>query len=341
MTKIHEKSIAMITGKSKVAGRIMDLVRKYSVLEEPVLLLGETGVGKNHVAELIHKYSGKKEDFISVHTPGVANDLFESQLFGHRKGSFTGASSDAIGYVARAEGGTLFLDEIAELPSGIQAKLLRLIDKKRYTRLGDSVERQAAVRIIAATNKDLRKLVEHNLFREDLYFRLNVLPIVIPPLRERSEDIPDFLAESSHLLRQKKLSNEAIKILVNYSWPGNIRELQSVLTRVGIDYEGDKIGVEIAEFVEKKYISPKGIPKCEKLNEIWQRLKEGGTFWEEVKEPFLHRELNRSEVRTILDSGLNECGRKYKNVIRLFNLEEKEYHRFMSFLNEHDLNKDN
>lgn len=338
--KRNEKGAAGITGKSAAVIRIRALVRKYTLVEEPVLLLGETGVGKNHVAELIHKYSGKEGNFVSLHTPGVAEDLFESQLFGHRKGSFTGASSDTTGYVARAACGTLFLDEIAELSPDIQAKLLRLIDKKSYTQLGDSVERQADVRIIASTNKDLRELIAKKLFREDLYFRLNVLPIFIPPLRERREDIPDLLVESVSLLRKKKLNRAAIKVLVDYSWPGNIRELRSVLTRAGIDYEGDEIGAEIAEFFEKGFASSDNPPGNSKLARIWQELKDGGTFWEVVKKPFLRRELNRDEVKVILSQGLNECGSKYKNVARLFNLEDGEYHCFMSFLNENDLNKD-
>jgi DNA-binding NtrC family response regulator len=337
--KGDEKGAQGITGKSDAVIRIRTLVRKYSIVEEPVLLLGETGVGKNHVAELIHNYSGKEGNFVSVHTPGVAEDLFESQLFGHCKGSFTGASSDTTGFVARAAGGTLFLDEIAELSQDIQAKLLRLIDKKSYTRLGDSLERQADVRIIAATNKDLRELIANKLFRADLYFRLNVLPILIPPLRERREDIPDLLAENAGLLRNKKLAPAAIGVLVDYPWPGNIRELRSVLTRAGIDYESDEIGAEITEFFEKDIAPPVGPPGNSKLERIWLDLKGGGTFWEVVKKPFLHRELNRDEVRAILSQGLNECGRKYKNVAKLFNLEDGEYHSFMSFLNENDLNK--
>jgi DNA-binding NtrC family response regulator len=338
--KRNEKSVAGITGRSEAVIRIRTLVRKYAIVEDPVLLLGETGVGKNRVAELIHKYSGKKGDFVSVHTPGVAKELFESQLFGHCKGSFTGAGSDTTGYVARAAGGTLFLDEIAELCQDTQAKLLRLIDKKSYTRLGDAHERRTDVRIIAATNKDLRELIAKKLFREDLYFRLNVLPITIPPLRERHEDIPELLSESVGLLKRKKLNKDAVRVLVNYAWPGNIRELCSVLTRAGIEYEHDEIGAEIAEFFEKDFPSLSTVVNENgKMDRIWQELKDGKTFWETVKKPFLRRELNRDEVKTILAQGLNECGRKYKDVARLFNLKDFEYHRFMSFLNGNDLNK--
>jgi len=332
-----EQGAEGISGRSEAAERIRSLVRKYAIVDEPVLLLGETGVGKNRVAELIHKYSGRKGDFVSVHTPGVSKDLFESQLFGHRKGSFTGAIADTSGYVARAEGGTLFLDEISELSSEVQAKLLRLIDAKSYTRLGEAVERRADVRIVAATNKDLRKLIAENHFREDLYFRLNVLPIHVPPLRERREDIRDLLDEFAGKLKGKKLGREAVRVLINYSWPGNIRELKSVLIRAGINSEIDEINGEIRNYLEGKFPLQGASEKDAKINRIWQDLREGRTFWEVIKKPYLKRDLNRHEVQTILSQGLNECEYKYKYVAKLFNLKDREYHRFMSFLHDNEL----
>jgi transcriptional regulator with PAS, ATPase and Fis domain len=274
-----------------------------------------------------------------VHTPGVSRDFFESQIFGHRNGSFTGASADTFGFVAAAEGGTLFLDEIADLSPDVQAKLLRLIDARTYMRLGEAVERQADVRIVAATNKDLRDLIVKKLFREDLYFRLNVLPIVIPPLRERREDIQDLLAEFSGKLNGQKLGKEAVRVLMNHSWPGNIRELKSVLIRAGINSEKDEINGEIEEFIEKDFPSPATVPGNGKLDRIWMELKDGKTFWEAVKKPFLRRELNRAEVKSILYQSLNECGGKYTGALRSFNLDEGEYHRFMSFLSKNDLNE--
>ncbi len=335
--KRREKGAEGISGSSEAADRIRSLVRKYAIVEEPVLLMGETGVGKNRVAELIHKYSGKKGNFVSVHTPGVAKELFESQLFGHRKGSFTGAISDTTGFVARAAGGTLFLDEIAELTPEIQARLLRLIDTKSYTRLGDAVERKAEVRIIAATNKDLRKLIEQKLFRDDLYFRLNVLPITIPPLRERREDIPDLLFECENLLRKKKLSRDALRVLRNYSWPGNIRELRSVLTRAGIDYDGVEIGPEIAEFFEKDFPLLSTVNENRKIDWIWQKLKEGKTFWEVVKEPFMKRDISRNEVKSIILRAKSESERSgcMKDCLPNLNISDQEYKKFLDFVNDY------
>ena len=198
----------------------------------------------------------------------MAKDLFESQLFGHRKGSFTGAIADTYGFVAAAETARCFLDEIADLSPDVQAKLLRLIDARTYTRLGEAVERRADVRIVAATNKDLKRLIGEKLFREDLYFRLSVLPIVISPLRERREDIPDLLEEFADKLKGKKLGKEAVRVLMNHSWPGNIRELISVLTRVGINSEKDEIDGEIEELIEKDFPSAIAIvPKNGKLDQ--------------------------------------------------------------------------
>ena len=324
--KRSEKNAEGISGHSDAAEKVRSLVRKYAVVEEPVLLLGETGVGKNRVAELIHKYSGKNGDFVSVHTPGVAMDLFESQLFGHRKGSFTGAIADTTGYVAQAEGGTLFLNEIAELCPDTQAKLLRLIDNKTYTRLGDSLEQRADVRIIAATNKDLRKLIEKKLFREDLYFRLNVLPIRIPPLRERREDINDLLEEFAGKLKGKKLTKEAVRVLMNYSWPGNIRELRSVLTRAGINLDGLEIGPEIAEFFERDFPTQTSAAGNGKLDRIWMELKDGKTFWEVVKEPFMKRDICHEDVRAIVQRALKESqGKGYmKDCLPVLNISSQE-----------------
>lgn len=325
-----------ISGRSKTADRVRTLVRRYAVADDPLLLLGETGVGKNRVARLIHGYSGRKGSFVLVHTPGVARELFESQLFGHRKGSFTGATEDTNGFVARAEGGTLFLDEIAELSPDVQAKLLRLIDEKTYTRLGDASERQADVRIVAATNRDLRQQVGQKLFRDDLYFRLNVLPILIPPLRERREDIPVLLADHQGLLRGMKLSKEAVKILTEYSWPGNIRELRSVLTRAGINHDGPEIGSEIADFIEKDFPMPV-VGADGKQDKIWRELRQGKSFWEVVWEPFMDRELDREALKAVLARAYAESHHSFKKMLQVLNIDDDKYHNFMSLMYKYKL----
>ncbi|MCU0236879.1 MAG: sigma 54-interacting transcriptional regulator [Acidobacteria bacterium] len=333
-----ERGSEGLSGCSQAAELIRTKVRKYAIVEEPVLLFGETGVGKNRAAELIHKYSGRQGNFVHVHTPGVSRDLFESQIFGHRKGSFTGACADTFGFVAAAEGGTLFLDEIADLSPDVQAKLLRLIDARTYMRLGEAVERQADVRIVAATNQDLKRLIVEKLFREDLYFRLNVLPIVIPPLRERREDIPDLLEEFAGKLNGRKLGREAVRVLMNHSWPGNIRELNSVLTRAGINSEKNEINEEIEEFIEKDFPSANAIASGNsKLDGIRLELMGGKNFWEAVWDPFIDREMDRETVKLVLNKFYDENGHNFKKLLKTFNLKDEKYHTFMSLLHKYHL----
>jgi len=326
-----------IVGRSAATVKIRELALKYALEEDPILLLGETGVGKNHLARLLHSFSGRGGSFVSVHTPGLPRELLENQLFGHRKGSYTGASDNAEGFVAQAEGGTLFLDEIAELPLEMQARILRLIDEKRYCRIGDPAERRADIRIIAATNRDLRQAVTEKSFREDLYFRLNVLPLSIPPLRERPEDVPALIEEFAPLLRGKKLLPAAMKVLAEYSWPGNVRELRTVLKKAAIHCEGEKIGPEVAGFLEKDLLMPANGNGNDRVEQIWQELKAGKSFWEVVKPAFKQREINRSEARVIIDRAVNASGGKYVSALPLFNLKQDDYHRFMTFLADHNL----
>jgi transcriptional regulator with PAS, ATPase and Fis domain len=192
----NEADINGITGVSSEIKKIREMVLKYSLEEEPVLLIGETGVGKSHIAELIHQYSGRSGRFVVAEITSIIENLFESTMFGHRKGSFTDAKDDRIGLVREADKGTLFIDEISEVPISCQAKLLRFIDKKRYRVIGESKEREADVRIVAASNRDLQQAINDKEFREDLYYRLHVLEIEIPPLRGRKEDIREFITKN-------------------------------------------------------------------------------------------------------------------------------------------------
>jgi transcriptional regulator with AAA-type ATPase domain len=328
-----------ISGGSKQAAAIREKIAKYAIEEEPVLLLGETGVGKSFIAELIHTYSGRPGPFVVVNTPGIPGTLLEAQLFGHVKGAFTGAISDSQGFVAAALGGTLFLDEIAELEPALQAKLLRFIDTQMYHRVGDASERKAEVRILAATNQDLKAALLKKTFREDLYFRLNCLCIDIPPLRERREDIRIILDDNNQLLRGKTLTAEAIDILLNYAWPGNIRELLRVLRVAGIQFDGLTIGREIHDillFPESKNPEANSV-----LERTWQEMQSGKTFWEAVKKPYLSRDLNREQVLAIINRGLQGSGGKYAGLLKTFNLDDGEYKNFMSFLYDNHLRQVN
>jgi transcriptional regulator with GAF, ATPase, and Fis domain len=218
---------------------VMTLVRKVAAINSPVLLLGETGVGKDVIAHAIHQLSPRrKKPFIAVNCGSIPENLIDSELFGHEKGAFTGALSQKRGRFERADQGTIFLDEIGELPPQAQVRLLRVLQDKVIERVGAASPVQLDIRIIAATNRDLEKMVRQGEFREDLWFRLNVFPITIPPLRRRLYDIPAlvdyFIQQKSkdlNLPQIPKLADGALEGLTDYRWPGNVRELQNIVER--------------------------------------------------------------------------------------------------------------
>lgn len=336
--KKNENEVRRISGKSEKIKKVWKLVLDYSCEEEPVLLLGDTGVGKSYIAEVIHYHSGRKGKFVVAGAPNFQENLFETILFGHKKGAFTDAKLDRKGLVEEAIEGTLLIDEISEVPLSLQAKLLRFIDTKKYRVLGESFEREADVRIIAASNKDLLKAIKDKEFREDLYYRLNVLEITIPPLRDRKEDIESFVKEKQNYLRGKEVGSGFMEALYNHPWPGNFRELITVLKRAGIGSKNPITGEDIQNIINKTNCDKILEKENTKIEQIWDALKAGKTFWDVVKRPFLDRELNRSEVKSVILEGLNVVGGKYKNLIKLFNIQEDDYKKFIKFLNGNRLN---
>jgi len=221
--------------------QVLDMVRRVAPTSATVLLIGESGTGKELVARCVHNNSQRADRvFVPVNCAALSPTLIESELFGHEKGAFTGAVARHLGRFERARGGTLFLDEIAELDANLQAKLLRVLQEKKFERVGGTQQITADVRIIAATNRDLKKAVAEGRFREDLYYRINAFPIEIPPLRERPADIPElarfFLEKTARSLGKPtpELSPEAENLLLAYGWPGNVRELQNVIERATI-----------------------------------------------------------------------------------------------------------
>jgi transcriptional regulator with GAF, ATPase, and Fis domain len=238
---VQAKAFGDLVGQSGALGQIVSQIDLVAPTDASVLILGETGTGKELVAHEIHHRSRRKDrPLIRVNCASIPKELYESEFFGHAKGAFTGAIKDRAGRFETAEGGTLFLDEIAEVPLELQSKLLRVVQEKQYERVGEDRTRRADVRIIAATNRELKKEVMAGRFREDLYYRLNVFPIQVAPLRERKEDVPllaqHFIQQSVKELRcpKPRLTRAGILGLQSYDWPGNIRELQNVIERAVI-----------------------------------------------------------------------------------------------------------
>jgi len=240
-----------ITGKSQAVEEVLGLARKVASGNTTVLLQGENGTGKELLARFIHYQSPRAEKpFVAINSAAIPVELLESELFGHEKGAFTGASCRRKGRFEMAAGGTIFLDEVGDLPQAIQAKILRVLQEREFERLGSSETIKVDVRIIAATNKDLLQLVKAGLFREDLYYRLNVFQIFLPPLRQRTEDIPvlagHFLERFGRETKKqvRGFTEEAEKAMQSYSWPGNIRELQNAVERAVVLSSGQTITLQ-------------------------------------------------------------------------------------------------
>ncbi len=243
-----------IVGDSQALKRVLSQVQTVASTDSTVLILGETGSGKELVARALHNLSDRRErTFVKLNCAAIPTGLLESELFGHEKGAFTGAIATKIGRFELADRGTLFLDEVGEIPLELQVKLLRVLQEQEFERLGSTRTIRVNVRVISATNRDLAQLVEDREFRSDLYYRINVFPVTVPPLRERAEDIPALVRHFAQKFarRMKKrietIPAEAMKALQNYSWPGNVRELENFIERGVILTQGPDLSVPIAE----------------------------------------------------------------------------------------------
>jgi two-component system response regulator GlrR len=240
-----------LVGVSPAVERVRETIARVAPSDVTVLILGESGTGKELVARSIHAASPRaKRPFVAVNCAALAPELLESTLFGHTRGAFTGAVADQEGLFGAAEGGTLFLDEVGEAPPGVQAKLLRVLQERRFARVGSTAEQDADVRVVAASNRDLRQEVAEKRFREDLFYRLHVVPVAMPPLRERREDVTllaeMFLERSAarHGVPVPRLGAAALAALVGHPWPGNVRELANVMEAAALLCGGEEIGVE-------------------------------------------------------------------------------------------------
>lgn len=241
----------ILLGDSEVMRAIRSKIGKVARNQAPVYISGESGSGKELVARLIHQQSARSEQpFVAINCGAIPHELMESEFFGHKKGSFSGAVVDKQGLFQAADGGTLFLDEVADLPLPLQVKLLRAIQEKKVRPVGEQMEVAVDVRLLSATHKDLAKMVQEGSFRQDLYYRINVIELNIPPLRARPSDIPQLVAHLlsglavANELAEPKLSDAALNALKNYSFPGNVRELENILERALVLHEGGVIDLD-------------------------------------------------------------------------------------------------
>jgi formate hydrogenlyase transcriptional activator len=237
----NQRRFEQLVGNSPALESVLEQVERVAPTSSTVLIQGETGTGKELIARAIHNISSRcGRSFVKLNCAAIPLDLLESELFGHEKGAFTGAIAQKIGRFELADKGTLFLDEVGDIPQGLQPKLLRVLQEQEFERLGSTRTHQVDVRLVAATNRDLTEMVNRREFRSDLYYRLNVFPIQLPPLRERREDIPALVThfvETFGRRMSKKIEHippETISALSSYSWPGNIRELQNLIERAVI-----------------------------------------------------------------------------------------------------------
>ena len=287
-TKIrNESEKQLIVGRSPAMQDLYKSIARLSQNDLTVMIYGESGTGKELVAKALHKYSTRSEKpFIALNMAAIPNDLIESELFGHEKGSFTGAHQKSDGKFKLAEKGTLFLDEIGDMPIDAQTRLLRVLQEGEFTPIGGKEKIQADTRIIAATHKNLSNLIEKGEFREDLFYRLNVVPISIPPLRERKEDIPElvnhFLDKAKDLqLEPKKFTTESFQILEKYQWPGNVRELENFILKLCALYTDENImNDDLAEEILN-------------LQKLDQQMLDTDNQFSKILENYLSRNINK------------------------------------------------
>ncbi len=293
----HESDLTPILGESEPIKGIKNTIDRVARTEARVLVTGEPGTGKELVARWVHEKSNRREGpLVEVNCAAIPSELIESELFGHEKGSFTGATKQRIGKFEQADGGTLFLDEIGDMSLSAQAKVLRALQENRITRVGGDRAIPVNVRVVAATNRDLLKAIEEHLFREDLYHRLSVILIHVPPLRDRRGDvalIAPFFAESlarRNGLTPKAFSQEALEKLERYDWRGNVRELHNVIERLLILSEGDTVeGRDVERYVQA------GTTAGNPLGNLLERFDQFSDFRDQAEQLFIEHQLDRNE----------------------------------------------
>jgi len=354
----------LLLGSGPALAQLRSDIESAARSDSKVLVSGETGVGKEVVARMIHSRSNRRRfSFLAVNCAGLTDDLLESELFGHVRGSFTGAYRDKPGLASLADRGTLFLDELGEMSPRMQGVLLRFLETGEIHPVGsDRLEQRADVRVVAATNRDLLARIASGHFREDLYYRLNVIQVGIPPLRVRGQDILEIFSHYLTLYCRTQgadvppLAPATEAVLLGYRWPGNVRELKNIAERLALrQIEGIVLPQHLpAEMLEAgpaasrtslllptggnaATAQPGSSVRWIAADAAWEEMMRGGrSFWTVVHPRFINRELTKADVREIIKRGLEQTQGSYRKLVDLFHLPQTDYKRFLAFLSQHD-----
>lgn len=336
-----------LLGNSASIRDLRDEVEYAARSDAKILITGESGVGKEVLARLIHRRSNRaRASLVTINCAGLPDSLLESELFGHVRGSFTGAYRDKAGLLELAHNGTIFMDEVGEMSLRMQALLLRFLESGEIQRVGsERMQARVNVRVIAATNRNLIERIASKDFREDLYYRLNVIHLTLPALRDRREDIPELLEYFLALYGQRHgtgvphLSPEALARLVSYHWPGNVRELRNFVERLVLRARnGVILPADLpSEIVVPVVAVPIEVTARPVVDQMYDRMLNGHeSFWTVVYEPFMLRDMTRDDLRAIISRGLEQTRGSYRILVQMFNMPEGDYKRFLNFLRKHD-----
>jgi DNA-binding NtrC family response regulator len=344
-------SPVVMAGISPAIRAVEEDIQHASRSDAKVLITGESGVGKEIVARLIHQRSRRAGGpLVTINCAGFPDSLLETEMFGHVKGSFTDAYRDKRGWLELASGGTIFMDEVGEMSLRMQALLLRFLENGEIQRVGSERRLSSVnVRVITATHRRLLDRIQEKSFREDLYYRLNVIHVEVPPLRERVEDIAVllrfFLREFSkvHGMPEPEVTGDALESLSGYHWPGNVRELKNLAERLILRSRTGRIGIENLppEFLpgrrsQSVVQQPGPLASSSVPGDLFDRMVKGGeSFWSVVYDPFLSRDLTRADLREVVRLGLEQTRGNYKMLTTAFKMAPEDYKRFMGFLRKH------
>ncbi|MFN8060892.1 MAG: sigma-54 dependent transcriptional regulator [Vicinamibacterales bacterium] len=350
----HDTSEARLVGVSGVIRHLEEQIAAAARSDAKVLITGESGVGKEVAARLIHRQSRRTaKALVTVNCAGIPETLLESELFGHVRGSFTDAHRDKTGLLESAKDGTIFLDEVGEMSLRMQALLLRFLETGEIQRVGaDGLSERLDVRVVCATNRSLTDRIAEGQFRADLYYRLNVIQLHIAPLRERQEDVPLLLEyfvgrlARTHQLPAPSLSGDLLARLCQYDWPGNVRQLKNVVERLVVRSASGPLSVADlpSEFAAARQVAsatfgvqPTASEAVDLAHQLFDKVVlGGGSFWAIVYEPFAVHDLTRATLRTVVELGLTATHGRYSELVSLFNMERRDYKRFLNTLKKHD-----